>query len=447
MERARWNVGGSLFALIAALVAGCGGGGSEGGAPAPGDDPAAAGPTYYKDVYPIIQTRCVSCHVEGGIGSFALEDPAVVVSMAGSIHAVTESGAMPPWPPTELSPALRDARALTPAELDTIARWTEAGAPLGDPAEQPAGIEPAAWPLTSPDLVVDMGVDYSPDPSLTDDYRCFVADLGLAEARKMVGFRALPGNEKIAHHLVTTLYQKSDLPALQALDAETAEPGWPCFGGAIPDGAGVLPVGSLGSWTPGNLGRLTYPGTAVNVPADTVVVMQMHYNTANGFDPDRTAMELYFAPPEDEAELLPLRGVGAATRDILIPANSASTTITVETAVPDQLGSEVYAVGAGAHGHYLLRHHRMTLNKGTAEERILLDLEWDFHWQGQYVFESPIALRAGDTVTLDCTYDNSPEYRMSVGLPAVSEDVTWGEGTTDEMCMGSLQVVTALPAQ
>ena len=442
MRSVRWNVGGSLVALVAAMVAGCGGAED----PATPADPAADAPTYYRDVYPIVQEKCVSCHVEGGIAAFALEDPVAVASMAGSIHASTASGEMPPWPPTELAPALRDARTLTPEQIDTIARWADAGAPLGDPADQPEGIEPKGFPLENPDLVVDMGADYSPDPSLVDEYRCFAVDLGLVEAKKMIGFRVLPGNEKIAHHLVTTLVQKSDLPALQAYDAESAAPGWPCFGGAIPEGLGIKPVGNLGNWTPGNTGQLMYPGTAVDVPANTVVVMQMHYNTANGFDPDRTAMELYFAAPEDEASLQKLFGLPVVSRDIFVPAGSSSTTISAVTTVPAQV-NEIFAVSAAAHGHYLMRQHRLTLNKGTPSEQILLDLDWDFHWQGQYLYESPIRLQAGDTVTIDCTYDNSPEHRMSVGLPPTSTDVTWGEGTNEEMCMGGLQVVAERPAE
>ncbi|KYF49458.1 hypothetical protein BE08_02930 [Sorangium cellulosum] len=442
METVFWRSMGWRVVAAAAL-AGCGGG----DAPAPGEPPGETGePTYHRDVYPIVRQTCVGCHVAGGIAPFSLEEPATVASLAGRIRDVTRSGSMPPWPPTALSPALRDARALTPEQLDTLERWADAGAPLGDPADQPDGIDPAAFPLDDPDLVVDMGADYRPVPDRSDDYRCFVVDLGLAEPRKLIGFRVLPGNPRIVHHVVTSLYQDTALPALQALDAETEEPGWPCFGGAVPEGVDALPVGSLGSWTPGNVGRLMYPGTAVDVPARTVAVMSMHYNTANGFDPDRTAMELHFAPPEEEASLVKLRGLLLRTRDIAIPANSPSTTVSVEMKLPAALDREVYAVGAAAHGHYLLRNHRLTLNKGLPGETVLLDLDWDFHWQGEYLYETPIPIGPEDTITMDCTYDNSPEHRMRVGLPAISEDVGWGEKTTDEMCMGTPRIVAELPA-
>jgi len=95
-----------------------------------------------------------------------------------------------------------------------------------------------------------------------------------------------------------------------------------------------------------------------------------------------------------------------------------------------------------------MKAHRLTLNAGTADERILLDIpRWDFHWQGQWLYQEPIAVRASDTLTIDCTYDNSEEHRAAVGLDPVAETVTWGEGTTDEMCMGAVALVSEQPAE
>src|SRR3954470_4374539 len=97
---------------------------------------AASGPTYNRDVAPILDAKCASCHRLGGIAPFALTSSADAKAHAAGILRLTKAGLMPPWMPGSDSAAIigRDRRGLTAAELGTLARWTEAGAPAGNPA-------------------------------------------------------------------------------------------------------------------------------------------------------------------------------------------------------------------------------------------------------------------------------------------------------------------------
>jgi hypothetical protein len=54
---------------------------------------------------------------------------------------------------------------------------------------------------------------------------------------------------------------------------------------------------------------------------------------------------------------------------------------------------------------------------------------WDFHWQNGYELKQAKVVRPGDRITIECHWDNS--------LPGAT-DVSWGEGTGDEMCLGIL---------
>jgi ribosomal protein L11 methylase PrmA len=76
---------------------------------------------------------------------------------------------------------------------------------------------------------------------------------------------------------------------------------------------------------------------------------------------------------------------------------------------------------------------------------VLLDIPaWSFHWQGAYQYVTPIQIDNTDTLTIRCEHDNSNENRLALGLtPGVA--VTFGEGSTDEMCLGSIQMVDRLP--
>ena len=84
-----------------------------------------------------------------------------------------------------------------------------------------------------------------------------------------------------------------------------------------------------------------------------------------------------------------------------------------------------WLLSVGPHMHELGKATRIILNPDTPDETILIDIpNWDFHWQGQYSFEEPVALVEGDVLRLECWWDNSKGDRY----------VVWGEGTQDEMC-------------
>jgi hypothetical protein len=74
----------------------------------------------------------------------------------------------------------------------------------------------------------------------------------------------------------------------------------------------------------------------------------------------------------------------------------------------------------------------VTDSKGNVRPMILED-NWDFNWQGSYTYTEPMAVPNGSTVKLTCTFDNSDTNPKNPNNPLV--DVTWGERTTDEMCL------------
>jgi hypothetical protein len=93
-------------------------------------------------------------------------------------------------------------------------------------------------------------------------------------------------------------------------------------------------------------------------------------------------------------------------------------------------------VGVFGHMHEFGQSFRMTLNPGTPDERILLDIpNWTFDWQLDYRPVESIVVDASDVIRVECTWDRSlapmPEPRY----------VTWSEGTEDEMCYSILATV------
>jgi len=89
---------------------------------------ATAAVTFHRDVEPIFQERCQSCHRPGQIGPFALMTYADAKNWAAEIKAFTSSRQMPPWKAEPGHGEFMDVRRLPDAQVETISRWVESGA-------------------------------------------------------------------------------------------------------------------------------------------------------------------------------------------------------------------------------------------------------------------------------------------------------------------------------
>ena len=411
-------------------------------APPPDDTGSVPQPlssTWAQDVAPILSEQCSACHVAGGIAPFALTSYAEAAPRAMAIKAAVEAKRMPPWMPGGQTPQLRHERKLTPEQIALLARWADDGAPLGD-TTHPAAIGPPQDPtFTDPDLTFDTGADYAPNSNFTDDYRCFVVPLGQSSTEMAAAYRVTPGNRKTVHHVILALYSADSLPELQRLDDADPGPGYTCFGGTSAGSTNVTQVGALGGWVPGSSTVEFVPGTAVRLPQGSVAVVQIHYNLAGGTDPDRTRVEVKYAAPgtnPQAASTLPLRraalNIPPGSKGHLEESTAPAKTWALGRFYPDGDG---YLVGVAGHMHTLGTRIEITRTNLSGTQTLLDIPAWDFHWQGFYQLVTPIQLAPTDLLTVRCTYDN----------PGASA-VTWGEGTSDEMCIGYLQVVDNAPA-
>ncbi len=419
---------------------------AKGSAGAPSTVPGTA-ITYWQDVRPLLEEKCTSCHIAEGIAPIALDNYDSAKAFGPLAVAETTAGIMPPWPPGPLSPPMEHDRSLSDAQIQLLADWVRLGSLEGDPSA-PAELVPGYAPvLPSVDISGDIGVDYVPASGVTDEYRCFMVELGTTEERVSVGYRVTPGNPKSVHHVITTLMAGDSRDALQALDAETPDvAGWPCAGGPIPfsDASKITSVGSLGTWVPG-VSTVLYPeGTGSPVPSGSIAVMQVHYNIEGEPSADRTKIEVALAPVGEEPALklttLAIRNremrIPPGEKDIVVETTRKLRELSVARLFPE--GRATLRMVAG-HMHMVGVQTSLTLRRSTGETSVLLDIPaWDFHWQGSYTLQTPIELEADDEVTLRCVYDNTPEHLSAVNYPEPARLVTVGEGSTDEMCIGYL---------
>jgi hypothetical protein len=205
--------------------------------------------------------------------------------------------------------------------------------------------------------------------------------------------------------------------------------------------------------------------------------MQVHYNLLNGRSPDRSRALLTVAPAS--ANLTPLKtmllpgpvelacahgeqgrlcsrnealfelsrkyGSGAAFVPagllILCRGSAANPKPSAVSTCDRRITAPTTIYVAAGHMHLLGAAIRLELNPGTPSARVLLDIpRWDFHWQNAYTLLRSVKADAGDVVRVTCRHDVHKRMHSEHGVPKTPRYILWGEGTTDEMCLGILQV-------
>ena len=381
--------------------------------------------TFYEDVAPIINAECVGCHHDGGIAPFSLVDYPSVKAHAAAIVAATSTRDMPPMPVNGSGSCniYSNARWLTDAQLETLASWAAHGTQQGDPHRAPSPPAPLAG-LDAPDAVVDVGISYTPNGALPDDYRCFVAAAPVSQATFLAGFEVVPGDARVVHHVIA--YQPNDDPAAvaaHALDDAEAGPGYTCFGGPGVDAAPIA------LWAPGTGAVMLPTGTGVALAANRPWVVQIHYNLAQGVFSDRTRVKLRLT----NSSVQPAVFAPVADLDLRLPPGRPSVETSAVGTQDPTTGYTVY--GAGPHMHTLGRTMRVDVTDGIGPT-CLDDVDrWDFHWQNLWWYQQPIHVTSPRSISIRCGYDTTSK----------TETVTWGEGTADEMCISYFYLVPDAP--
>lgn len=410
-------------------------------------------PTWNQDVAPIIAEHCGSCHTAGGIAPFALDDYAIARGMGDQIVAAIEDGSMPPWyavETDECDPMLpfKDDLRLDTDELDTLRAWVNGEAPEGD-ASAPASLPEAdQLYIGEPDLELPFSerVSISGD---TDQFICFVLDPGNETQKWVTQIQLVPDNQTIDHHALIFQDVYGELA-----DAEAP---FDCFN--TPSVDGFL----MHTWTPGAVAMTTPEGAAMPLFAGSRLVVQMHYHPSpSGVEFDQSSVQLVWQDEEPEwAAAQALVGNDDELEDdgtglqpgpndpdgeavFYIPAGAKDHTETILYTQTFPLDLPIFSVGT--HMHYVGTDMKVDyIPNETGEEDCMIQTPWDFNWQRTYAFDVPIdelpVMGPGDSLRMRCTYDNStdnPAVMRALEEQGLSEpqDVTLGEQTLDEMCLG-----------
>ena len=165
------------------------------------------------------------------------------------------------------------------------------------------------------------------------------------------------------------------------------------------------------------------------------LVLQIHYHPDGKPETDQSVVGVYFT--RTRARKI-VGGILVRSRQLDIPAGEGRYHVSGKS---DPLPVAAQAIGITPHMHFIGKEMKVVAELPDGKTIPLIWIkDWDFNWQGQYQYQSPVNLAKGTVIKLDAYYDNSTENPRNPSKPP--KRVRWGEQTTDEMCLLGVQVVT-----
>lgn len=385
-----------------------------------------SGKVTFNDLAPIVYDKCAPCHRSGQATPFTLLSYRELFKRAKQIDEVVQSGYMPPWLPEPGYGDFLHSRRLTGSEKAVFHEWVAQGCLEGDRSSAPAPPTfPDGWTLGKPDLVVRLDRPYRLEAEGPDVYRNFVLPAPIDRDRFVRAIEVAPGNPRILHHAFVKVDPTS---ASRRLDAQDETPGFP--GMTAP---AEMPDGQLLAWQPGKVAAPGPEGLAWRLARGSDLVLQAHLNRTGKLEVFQPSIAFYFTdqPPARTCYKLALLSLA-----LDIPAGANNYVARDSFVLPADL--EILAVLP--HAHYLAKEMQGYAILPDGSKKWLLRIpHWDFRWQGDYRYATPVSLPRGTTLHLEFSFDNSTNNFRNPHQPP--ERVVYGPQSTDEMCELWFQVL------
>jgi len=400
----------------------------------PHEQPQSARPTFYRDVLPILQQHCQTCHRAEGISSTPLETYDQVSRHGAEVVRLTSARTMPPWFADPLAGHFANDPSLSAKEMSTLRTWLQSGKVKGNPDEAPPTKHwSGGWNIPRPDVVLKMPVPVNIPANGDVEYTYEIVPTGFTEDKWVQASQILPSSPQFVHHAVVYI-RPPDSKWLR--DAPVG----------VPFTASSLHNEKLSHeahWTDSDMLLVYAPGSSPDsfpdtmakfIPAGSDLIFQIHYTTNGKAGADATSAGIIFAkhPPAQRVITLQL------TNDsFLIPPGADDFPVEVHGTLPND------ATLLSFFPHMHLRGKRFEYNIVHADKskETLLRVNYNFYWQLSYKLAQPLQLKAGTELQAIAWFDNSPNNPHN---PDPNKAVRWGDQTYNEMMVGFFDI--AVPA-
>jgi mono/diheme cytochrome c family protein len=379
---------------------------------------ATAAVTFNKDVLPVMQQNCQTCHRPGEVAPMSLLTYQEVRPWAKAIKGAVLARTMPPWFADPAYGHFTNDMRLSDADIKTLVAWIDGGASEGNAKDKPAPVTfVEGWGL-EPEMIIEMPQDIHLKATGTINYQNILVKVNFPEDRWVVAADLRPSNRQAVHHMRANIrppgsaFMKDAVPGVAY---DTADP----INGPGND------LDLLGKFNPG-LGAQDFSryDSAKFVPKGSDVVFNMHYTATGKETTDRSRLALVFAkhPPK----LRYFVNVGPQALNLVIPAGDRNAQIVSEMTVT----ADTQLVYMQPHMHVRGKDFEVRLFFPSGESKTIFKARWDFNWQQGVELDKPIPLPAGTRIVGIAHFNNSADNKSN---PDPTKVVLWGPQNWDEM--------------
>src|SRR6476660_8087918 len=264
--------------------------------------------TYTKDVVPILQKHCQSCHRPGEAGPFSMLTYEDLRPWTGAIRLAVQPTIMPPWYADPQFGHFSNNRALSDQEIKTIVSWVIAGSPKGDPKDMPPPLQfTEGWGISQPDVVLQLPKPFPVPETGMVEYQYVIVPTGFTKDTWVQAAEVRPTDRAVVHHIIAFIREpKSNWFKGQkageffiAPQVKTKEE---------PD-TSALPSDFLVGYAPGQPAEILRPGQAKLIKAGSDIVFQVHYTPHGHAVHDRSRLGIVFAKSPPRERVLTLSAV------------------------------------------------------------------------------------------------------------------------------------------
>lgn len=393
----------------------------------------------FRDIAPIIRSKCTTCHKPGQTGPFSLITYEDVAKRASFIKKVISTGYMPPWKADNHYVTFSNDRSLTEEEKSKIIQWIDDKAPKGSGSDI-GNVKEAVIPGTSyhrpPDLVLKAADTFHLNGDNTERYIIFKIPFDLKDSANVEAIELYCNNKKLIHHANYAIHpvldpsidiNKTDKVLNLTEDDRTKFDQYQPYRKTITYYGGWIPGTSYESY-PKNFGWV--------MPKRGVILLTVHFAPSATDESCMMGVNLFFksTPVERKVKVVSFGSGGIGERQIepifYIKANQEQK-FTLEVTNPSEDQSLLYV---WPHMHLLGKEYKAYAVSPAGDTIRLVHIpRWDFRWQEIYRFKKLVKIPKGSVIHLECTYDNTAENPFNPNNPPKNIFSYGDMKTTDEM--------------
>ncbi len=388
-------------------------------------------PTFTREILPILQAHCQTCHRPGEAGPFSMLTYEETRPWAAAMKEAVLRHKMPPWFADPHYGNFSNANHLKQSEIDTIVAWADAKAPEGDPKDAPKPVDwVEGWQIGNPDLVMPLPVPFDIPASGVIDYQHIIVPTRFASDMWVQAAEVRPTDRAVVHHIIAFVRE----PQSNWFRGE--KPGQFFIAPQVktkqqPD-TSSLPSDFLVGYAPGQPAEMLRPGQAKLIKAGSDIIFQVHYTPNGKATRDQTKLGIIFAKEPPKQRVLTLSATNGTFK---IPPGDPDYRVDATF----EVGTQVELSGLHPHMHGRGKDFLYKLVYPTGESQTLLSVpHYNWHWQNWYTLEKPILLPKGTKIECTAHFDNSPNNPDNADP---KKEVAWGEQSWDEMMVGFFNLV------